>query len=152
MMANYFASLENIRSLYSIDKTLDRSYFSQFLTNAEIPDIKHLYTLKANESEVAKIIAGQDNVYDRRSRVLDSLLAIYGEEFPTEDLRRYNYYQNEKLEQDLINNKIHFLKHLCELSSRRGSAINVQKEWSVESLTPLQKRLQILTGSVNDKK
>lgn len=152
MMANYFASLENIRSLYSIDKTLDRSYFSQFLTNAEIPDIKHLYTLKANESEVAKIIAGQDNVYDRRSRVLDSLLAIYGEEFPTEDLRRYNYYQDEKLEQDLINNKIHFLKHLCELSGRRGSAINVQKEWSVESLTPLQKRLQILTGSVNDKK
>jgi hypothetical protein len=56
MMANYFASLENIRSLYSIDKTLDRSYFSQFLTNAEIPDIKHLYTLKANESEVAKVL------------------------------------------------------------------------------------------------
>jgi hypothetical protein len=81
MMANYFASLENIRSLYSIDKTLDRSYFSQFLTNA-IPDIKHLYTLKANESEVAKIIAGQDNVYDRRSRVLDSLLAMAAKNFP----------------------------------------------------------------------
>lgn len=152
MMANYFASLENVRRLYSIDETLQQSYFSQFLTNAEIPDIQNLYTLKANKSEVAKILTEQDDIYDRRSRVLDTLLAIYGEEFPTEDLRRYNYLQNEKLEQDLINCKIHFLKHMCELSSRRGSAINIQKEWNIEHLTPLQKRLQILTGSLNDSK
>jgi len=74
------------------------------------------------------------------------LLAMYGEQFPDKELRRYDCYHQRQVVQSLIHSKIQLLKHLCELSSRRGSAANLQKNWQDNSGAMLQKRLHILMG------
>lgn len=148
IMANYLASLQHVRQVYSLDENLQRSYFAQFLGNTEIPDIERLYTKQANSQQVDQILREQDNFHDRRNRVLDTLLAIYGEQFPEEDLRRYAYYHRSNVEQHIITCKIHLLQHLCELSSQRGQAINLMREYRDGSnCAALQRRLTILIGN-----
>lgn len=147
LMANYLVSLQQIRQVYSLNAQLDRSYFSQYLDDKAIPNIKELYNNRANPHEVAKILREQDHFEDRRNRVLDTMLAIYGEQFPDEDFDRYDYYHQGQSGPQRILGKIHLLKHLCELSSRRGAAINLQRAYSIDNQAMLQQRLRILTGS-----
>lgn len=146
MMANYLASLDGIRHLYSLDDQLHRSYFSQFLDNDHIPLIEELYTNKASQREIAHILREQDAFEDRRNRVLDSLLALYGEQFPNEEFVRLNYYQRTSVTQAQIRCKIALLKDLCDLSSQRGAAMDVQKCAGQDKQISLQKRVHILLG------
>ncbi len=150
LMANYLASLQHLRQLYSVDAQLDRSYFSQYLSEAQVPNLEVLYNANANPYEVAKILREQDQFEDRRNRVLDTLLAIYGEQFPSEELKRFDYYHQDCFEHHLIQSKIRLLKQLCELSSQRGNASNLQEKWDGNNLATLQKRIRILSGGATD--
>lgn len=146
MMANYLASLADIRHLYSLDGQVQRSYSTQFLNNDQIPLIEHLYTSKASQHEIAHILREQDAFEDRRNRVLDSLLAIYGEQFPNEEFVRLDYYHKAAVRQAQIRCKITLLQHLCELSSQRSAAMNVQQCATSDQQISLQKRVHILLG------
>lgn len=146
MMANYVASLEGIRSLYSLDAHLQRSYFSQFLDNDHIPLIESLYTPKANPNEVAHILREQDDFEERRNRVLDCLLAIYGEQFPNEEFIRLDYYHQANVRQAQIRCKIALLQHLCEISSQRGEAMNLRECADPVRKISLQKRVYSVLG------
>ncbi|WP_343732780.1 hypothetical protein [Duganella sp.] len=147
LMANYLASLQGIKRLYSADETLDRSYFAQFLSDTEVPNLEILYQDGAAAAEVDAVLAGQDAFTERRNRVLDSLLAVYGEVFPEDALRRYDVYHGDDFGLHLIDCKIRLLRHLCELSSRRGQAMNVQASyWDGRNCAPVQHRVQLLCG------
>jgi hypothetical protein len=148
MMANYLASLQGIKRLYSADASLDRTYFAQFLTDNEVPNLELLYSEDASAGEVDRVLAGQDAFTERRNRVLDSLLAVYGEVFPDDALRRYDVYHTDDFGLHLIDCKIRLLRHLCELGSRRGQALNVQASyWEGANYAPIQHRVQLLAGA-----
>lgn len=152
IMANYLASLQHIRRIYSLDEQLQQSYFAQFLNDHEIADIERLYTKQATPQQVDQILREQDNFHDRRNRVLDTLLALYGEQFPEEDLRRYAFYHRKDADQHIILCKIHLLHQLCELSSQRGLAINLSAQYGADdNCAALQRRLQILMGNYQHK-
>lgn len=146
MMANYLASLADIRHLYSLDTQVQRSYSAQFLNNDQIPLIEHLYTSKASQHETAHILREQDDFEDRRNRVLDSLLAIYGEQFPNEEFVRFDYYHKTAVRHAQIRCKIALLQHLCELSSQRSAAMNAQQCASSDQQISLQKRVHSVLG------
>ncbi|MBC3875289.1 hypothetical protein [Undibacterium flavidum] len=148
MMANYLTSLNRIADLYSVDMTLDKTYFSKLLTEREIPNIQKLYSATASANEVAKILQTRDQFFERRNRVLDSLLALYGEVFPSEKLRRFDYYHQDQFEMHLIHSKIRLLTHICTLSGQRAKGLNLQDEALVEgNFAPIQHRIQLLIGS-----
>jgi hypothetical protein len=147
MMANYLASLQGIKRLYSVDASLDRSYFAQFLGDTQVPNLEVLYRPDLAAGEVDAVLAGQDAFTDRRNRVLDSLLAVYGEVFPADALRRYDVYHVDDFGHHLIRCKIGLLRHLCELSARRGQAMNVMAPyWDGANHAPIQRRVQLLCG------
>ena len=50
----------------------------------------------ATQAELDRIIAGQDAFDERRNRVLDSLLALYGEHYPESELRRFDVYYHHQ--------------------------------------------------------
>ena len=87
VLADYLAQLGNVRRLFSLDKTLQQSYFSQYLSN--IPGVRDLFE---DEFYVDKSVL-QDNVQrnhltedeelyqDRRNRLLDHLTARFAEQF-----------------------------------------------------------------------
>lgn len=148
MMANYLASLQGIKRLYSIDDTLDKTYFAKFLSNREIPKLQTLYQDHIAKADIDAVLRKQDQFDDRRNRVLDSLLAMYGEVFPDAALRRFDLYHADGFELHLIDCKIHLLRHLPVLSARRGSGMNLQLEHGDDAnYAPIQRRVQLLSGA-----
>lgn len=149
VMANYLAMLQEIRRLFSLDDTLDKTYFSQYLSNAQVPSIEEMYANGGDEATVkatiAAIAARYDNYADRRSRVLDVLLAMYGESFSQDALQRFNLYYQASLGDQAIQNKIQLLRQLTEVSACRGAAFDYQRE-DANNLGGWQKRLSILLG------
>ena len=148
VMANFLANVQNMARLFSTEEKLDRSYFSQGLSN--VPGSEGLFQDGDvdGDATIAKIVSRYDQFNDRRNRVLDYLLGIYGEKFTQNSLRRFNYYySDEELDRELIRNKIRFLKHFVELSRERTGAFDYRRRaWNTDNMARLQKKVGILLG------
>ncbi|SDU58363.1 hypothetical protein [Desulfobacula phenolica] len=149
-MANFLETLGNIPDIFSLDPDLDRTSFSRLLDNTNAPEIEQLYVdgPEACGRKLDRIIEQYDNFYDRRNRVLDYLLALYGEKFTQNSLGAFNYYYSERgLARWFIKNKIKFLTYLPEISSKRASGYNYrQTSWNTENIAGLKLKTSILLG------
>ncbi len=150
IMANFLANVHAIPQLFSLDNDLRRSYFYQVLTNQNVPDVEHLYQDKVDQvdANVAQIVGQYDPFVDRRNRILDYLLGMYGEKFTQRSLRNFNYYfTHHELGHELIRNKMNFLTHLVDISQKRAGAFNyTEVSWNTDNVSILQKKISILLG------
>lgn len=153
LMANFLQSLHALPELYSLQPQLRQSYFSQFLGDAQVSGLEALYVQSgpANPANllpwpqrIQQVVAQIDPWLERRNRVLDCLLALYGETFPSESLLRFNRYRSQDAAQWLIECKIAWLNQLCQLSMRRGAGVEIGPQQ--EPVSPLQRKLMLLTG------
>ncbi|MFC1748519.1 hypothetical protein ACFL2V_06900 [Pseudomonadota bacterium] len=150
VMANYLANLGAIRSLFSIDYPSDGSYATAVLTEKQIGGVNELYP--QNPKEVLNDILDKfDNSYDRKSRLLDYLLALYGESFSQNSLRHFNdYYSQQEVSQIIVKNKADFLHAAIELGRDRVGAANYTGDtWATRARSGLQQRVSILLGFKN---
>jgi hypothetical protein len=148
LMANYLQNLEEIPRIFSID-SLQQSYYSQVLDNRALPDIEALYVRPMAQigNLLAATVGKYDKLEDRRSRVIDVLLAMFGEEFSQKSLRRFNYYEERHSGQWMIDNKLAFLRHIVALSRDRASGFNYrEKSWGSENVASVQAKCHILLG------
>jgi hypothetical protein len=149
--SNYLAQLANVRKLFSIDKEVDRTYYSN--TPDTIPGIYDLIfnptvnhvvssqecsleegqkrALELFNDKVAKITRSFDPYIDRRNRFLDHLLARFGERFSTDFLLKVSHYvgvghddDESNPEHELINAKIDFLRNYVDISRNRGKGFD----------------------------
>lgn len=155
LMANYLKNLQEIPSLFSLDDTLKQSYFSQFLGNNNIPDIEALYVGEKDQMQplIADILAHYDDYGDRRSRVLDTLLAIHGEQFTQKSLQRFNHYHKTDANDWIIENKISFLKCIKQTSRDRAKGLDylnpsfsTEESMQTENSAGIHKKIGILLG------
>lgn len=148
LIANFLMNIQGISRFFSIDEGLEQSYFSQVLDDKRVPNVAGLYTLPQSQaaSKVAEILKRYDPFFDRRGRVLDYLLGLYGEKFSQHALRHYSdYHEGEKLGHELIRNKINFLKRIVEISRMRAGAFNIHElSWNSENIAILEKKVAIL--------
>lgn len=150
IMSNFLENLQEIPRLFSLEEELRQSYFHQVLSNKNLPNVEELYDGRPDEveSKIGRILARYDKFGDRRNRILDYLLGIYGENFTQSSLRRFNYYHTDQ-EPDhvLIRNKLNFLKHIIQISQKRAGAFNYRKEsWNTDNISGFKKKVGILTG------
>ncbi|AJC21286.1 hypothetical protein [Pandoraea pulmonicola] len=126
LMANYLENLQSVGRMFSVDK-LYETYFSQTIDNDALPDIEAFYTdaPAAVRSRLEHIVSRKDRAEDRRSRLLDVLLAMYGETYSQKSLRRFDDYQDEHGARWLIDNKLDFLRHIATLSRDRACAFDI---------------------------
>ncbi|MCI3207996.1 MULTISPECIES: hypothetical protein [Pandoraea] len=126
LMANYLENLQSVGRMFSVD-TLYETYFSQTIDNDALPDIEAFYTdaPAAVRSRLERIVSRKDRAEDRRSRLLDVLLAMYGETYSQKSLRRFDDYQDAHGARWLIDNKLDFLRHIATLSRDRASAFDI---------------------------
>jgi hypothetical protein len=146
LIANYLQNLQEIPRLFSTD-ALSQSYFSQLLDNRALPDIEDLYVHSPAQTRamLSDIVAGLDKPEDRRSRVIDVLLAMYGEAFSQKSLRRFNYYEERHSEQWLIANKLAFLKRIATLSRDRATGFNyLEPAWKTNNTAGVHQKIAIL--------
>lgn len=148
LMANMLAHIQNLQQLFSLNGPPNQSYFAQYLDNHQIPDFVGLYKDTAiNPSHIRALQERYDPATDRKSRALDTLLALYGEEFSQDALLHFNYYHQEQPDYWAIDNKIRFLFHLVEISGSRSGAFDTSEpHWQSSNLGSLHKKINILLG------
>lgn len=155
LMANYLQNLQEIPRLFSLDSELEQSYFSQFLNNQNIPDIESLYVKGKQHSQalLSEILVHYDHFIDRRNRVLDTLLAMYGEQYPQRSLLEFDCYRRTDPGRWIIENKINFLKCIREITRDRAKGFNYLEpvlygceEEREENIAGAHKRISILLG------
>lgn len=155
MMANYLQNVKEIPRLFSLDTELKQSYFSQFLDNDNIPNIESLYVkdVHYSQSELSKILLHHDRFCDRRNRVLDTLLAMYGEQYPHSELQQFDCYRRFNPCQWMIENKINFLRYIKKVTRDRGKGFNYLKPVlqshngeNAENLAGAHQRISLLLG------
>jgi hypothetical protein len=128
LMANYLENLQAIPQVFSIDD-VQQTYFSQMLDNRALPDIENLYvdTPAPIGVMLARIVARIDKPEDRRSRLIDVLLAMYGEQFSQSSLRRFIDYEDRHAMRSVVDNKLTFLRHIATLTRDRATAFDYTK-------------------------
>ncbi len=148
LLANMLALLQHWQQLFSLGEVPNHSYFAQYLDNHAIPNFTALYKDADTSLTTIENIQGRyDPAFERKSRALDTLLALYGEEFSQEALLHFNYYHQEQPHYWAIDNKIRMLLHLADISQNRGGAFDTgQVHWQSSNISSLHKKINILLG------
>lgn len=147
ILTQYVANIDSIKTLFSIDSEQQCSYFFNLLDQQQISGLDTIYP--ENAFDVIKgIIEKFDNYCDRKNRLLDYLLALYGESFTHHSLRHFNYYYSKnEIEQTIVNNKIAYLKAIIELGRDRAAAPDyTASSWREHAHCGLQLRVSMLLG------
>jgi hypothetical protein len=146
VMANFLQQIQELHRLFYAGDVHRQSYFSRYLDNRQMPQIESLYTAKS-ELNVQLVRARYDNYSERKNRALDSLLAMYGEVFPEDQLLHFDDYHRGAADYWMIDNKIHFITHIVSLSGARAQAFNqTQPHWLSDNISIAQKKINILLG------
>ena len=150
LMANLLEQVQQLHRLFHRAGGSDASYFCQWLDNLKVPNLEAIYRDPARiEAQVRQIQASHDPALERKSRALDTLLALYGEIFSQEALLHFNYYYNEQSGYWVISNKLRFLTHLIAISSSRGGGADLRQSPWGDDPGGLYTRLGILLGIEN---
>lgn len=164
IITNYMAQLSRFNELYSLDKSVDTSYFVQ------VPwDIPRVYDLikktegassqderkTLTEKTVGELMWNIDNFYERRSKFLSHLLVRFGDDSHKLNFERFNYYHShDDHKRNLINQQIDILDNYPELSKDKARSFNhTLPFWKEEgdtdfksNLSVLEKRVRIMLG------
>lgn len=154
IMANTLSDLEKLPELFSLDERGDKSYTFQFLDDSVIPDITRIYrgySQKRREKFIAgleRVTRRHDRFHERKTRLLDYLLALYGEKFSQKALGHYNFYYTKKEEERVhLQNRIKFLKHIIAFNRDRSRSFNYRElSWNTGDVSGLKMRVSILLG------
>jgi len=148
MMANCTAQTAGLSNLFSCDSSSGCSYASQVLDGDQISGVEAIYPPQPADV-MASLVARYDDFTDRKGRLLDYLLALYGESFSEHSLRTFNVYVTPgESDRALIENKARFLDSIAELTRDRGAAGDyLDAERS--TVSGLQLRVSCLLGFVD---
>lgn len=146
---NYQAQLANTKSLFSIDATIDKTYFSALLSEDLIRDYDAI-TEDLTADSLQQITESKATYLNRRNRFLDHLLARFAESMNDYALMLYDFFDDALLtEETLIQQKIAFLRDLPFMSRNRARAFNYKHEGpacSPDNIAGLKKRIQRILG------
>jgi hypothetical protein len=149
LMANFLQNLQELPTLFSLRDEGSRTYFAQYLDAPDVPGVADLYEGGARETadRVRRALARHDDHTGRKGRVLDYLLALYGEAFPQTALRRYNHYHPQDTEDWLLDAKRRLLAALVDLGAGRGRGCDYTLPLDAPgAVPPLARRAAILVG------
>lgn len=158
IMADGLSQLSNQTEVFSIDSDIEKSYFSQPIFN--IPEIDAVINDRTDYLDALHINSeDKPTFYDRRNRVLDHILARFGETFHSYESWFLNYASGDPdAPLETIQTKAQFLQLYPELGKNRakgfnyrpfGSAMDV---WDTDNVSGLQKRIAKLAGMKSRKR
>ena len=146
LLINFLANIDSIKSLFSTQLEPRASYASQTLNNQQVHDLNAVYPPDPG-AVFSHIIAGFDNYNERKSRLLDYLLALYGEHFSQNSLRHFYFYNNEaEIEDVIVANKLAYLESIIELGRDRAAAPDYSAPPTERGGSGLALRVAMLLG------
>lgn len=154
LMANHLSQLANFHQFFSIDKTINQTFFVQ--NPDAIPGLKELVSFNNEEEYVdhLKLISESDNKFHkRRTDIINHLLARFSEYFDTEILHKLMKIESESISETEVNKnileaKVRYAQNIIENGKHRGTGFNYIKEtWNTENCSGLEKRIKLLIGN-----
>ncbi len=157
LLADYLGQLANLRRLYSLDPTLDRSWFSQPLSGiaGSLDDFDAEFWIGGSAPDALtrlRLTESAEDFAERRNRVLDHLLARFAERFADYALLSFRLSGDRlKTATQLIDDKLDFLAEYPKLSRERGQAANLRPQdpaqvWDSRNISGLERRVGRLLG------
>lgn len=162
IFACYFAHLDKVKDLLSVDNSLVTTYFTQAVR--DIKDFDELVTdYPENPEELTqKLLRELDDNVSRKNELLDHMLSRFAEKFSQYSFLMKELY-GDFADQAVVESKRLFLSEYGELtdsegqlinkgiSNWRGSAFNYFKQlptdlWDTENVAGTQKRIARLCG------
>ncbi len=148
-VANHLAQLTHLRDLFSISNIEGETYYTQYPEG--IPRFEEIvFENPEKYSEYIREISNQDtNYYTRMNRALDHLLARFSESIDGDALKKYamqgNTQSRDKIEKDIIQTKVRFLKNIIQLSTSRNTAFNYKskKIWDSDNCSKLELKIAL---------
>jgi hypothetical protein len=152
ILANASAQIAHIRDLFSPEGALSQSYWRDILDDDAVPGVRALYVDETPEEVAERIYRRYDDAVDRISRMLDYLLALYGEQYVQNTQRQFlGHLDSVEQARLLLNNKAAFLRGIEALTRDRAQGFDYGVQlWGPTDRTPgLQRRLALLLGFGN---
>ncbi|GMQ48606.1 hypothetical protein [Vibrio sp. 10N] len=125
LMANFCEDINQLPALYSTEYQGLASYQHHELHEHEFVNIDNHYPANAEES--LKALQQHFDPYpQRKGRIFDYLIALYGEQFPDAFHRAFNpYFSDKELEWRLLAHKQHFIRHIATITNQRAISDNL---------------------------
>ncbi|MEN8115385.1 MAG: hypothetical protein ABFS16_00280 [Bacteroidota bacterium] len=162
IFATYFAHLEKVKDLLSVDQTLAKTYFTQAVNDIkDFDDLVDDYP-EDDDELTQKLLAKLDDNISRKNKLLDHLIARFAEKFS-----EYSFLMKElygtSADKLVITDKELFMSEYGEItddegnitnkgiSNWRGSAFNYFEQaeadlWDTDNIDGAQKRIARLCG------
>lgn len=147
LLVNHGASLHELRDLFSTEIGSIHTYAYEVLRSEQIGDLDAVYAGDAI-ALIDGVLKKYDNYADRKGRLLDYLLALYGESFSQQAITHFNYYYtSSELAKEIIRNKAEFLIEILEFGKEKAAAFNYHHFPGKQSnMAGLQRKLSIILG------
>jgi hypothetical protein len=148
LLGNQLAQVANVKNLFSLDSTLERTYFTRNLRSEMlIRGSEELIDLALDEAKLRQLVESEPEYLDRRNRFLDHLLSRFAEDFTDFALTQFTLSENRlQAQRDLILTKINFLKNYPADSRDRARAEDYRGVPSPENHAVLRRRIARLLG------
>ncbi|MEM0939799.1 MAG: hypothetical protein AAGI25_08415 [Bacteroidota bacterium] len=145
LIANFTAQVANLKSLYSIE-SLNTTYYNHPLTSSDIEGIEKLYFEtrpdQGSESILKRMLSRLGEFYDhadRKSRLLDYMLALYGESYSAG-------MSTPKDVEDSLKTKVELLKNLKTFNHNSAKGPQLKKKLKIQELSGFQLKTAIWLG------
>jgi hypothetical protein len=154
ILASYFAHLEKVKDLLSVDNRLKKTYFTQAVSDlTDFIELVSDYPTDQPGDLSDLLFAELDHNIERKNRLLDHLIARFAEKFSDYTFLMKQLY-GDYASEAILHSKENFLKDYDITSSQRGSAFNYYKQpaseiWDTGNVSGVEKRIARLSGMKN---
>ena len=146
LLSNAFAQIARSGDLFSLDPTLRRTYFVQAFSEAVLKGYSELVSGLTNDV-LEDLTETEPEYLERRNRFLDHIMARFGEQFGEYALLLTNLQGQQVALDQLIEDKLSFLKAYPVISHDRARAFNYRLNPCAPANQPgLQRRIKRLIG------
>ena len=147
-MANYLNQLANVDKLFSTKEVMENTYHFKHINY--INGYREIFNTNGTSTlPLEEINRKFDNAEERRNRILDHMLARFGEEFLME---AYNAIHREssslakgKFLDENIKAKIKYLNNYIDISRNKAKGYNYKQDYKdVDNVSGLKKKIALL--------
>jgi len=152
IMANHVSQLAHVRDLFSVAKETNRTLYEKIPT--DVPNLDTIVgdDISAYEDHLKTSLETKVEFYERKNKIVNHLLARFGETFDTTLLGKIYKLQNENCTEEEMNSyklnaKIRYANNIVELGYERSQSSDYTKTRTTDlNLSGIEKRLKLKLG------
>jgi hypothetical protein len=147
IMASYLAQLANLRVLFSVNNK-QNTYFNQVPSDISNLD-QFIFDQTQHFQKLEEFSQNHGNFFDRKNRLLDHLLARFGEKIDEVNLKKlspnFGSYISDESQSMVLDTKSSYLKAVIDLGKNKAKAFNIKglDTWNSENVSGLEKRIAL---------